>query len=142
LLAVLIPTRGAAVSIRFPGETDAYRAARNELLDREVALRREMEAVAAARRDLPPGGIVPDDYVFQGAGPDGVASDVRLSELFAPGRDSLVIYNFMFPRASNDDRAGPTTGASALLPCRRARARHALRCSTSSTGRPITLPTV
>jgi predicted dithiol-disulfide oxidoreductase (DUF899 family) len=104
------------VSTRFPGETSAYRTAREGLLEREVALRREMESVAAARRALPPGGVVPHDYVFQGAGPDGRAIDVRLSELFAPGRDSLVIYNFMFPRSADDDRDGPATGASALLP--------------------------
>jgi predicted dithiol-disulfide oxidoreductase (DUF899 family) len=104
------------VTIVFPGETKAYRAARNRLLEREIELRRAMEEVAAERRALPPGGVVPQDYVFQGAGPDGTASDVRLSELFAPGRDSLVIYNFMFPRAANDDRPGPRTGASASLP--------------------------
>jgi predicted dithiol-disulfide oxidoreductase (DUF899 family) len=49
-----------------------------------------MEAVAAARRQLPPGGVVPEDYVFQGHGVDGKPTDVRLSELFARGRDSLV----------------------------------------------------
>jgi predicted dithiol-disulfide oxidoreductase (DUF899 family) len=103
------------VTITFPGETDAYRAARNALLEREVALRRAMEDVAAARRTLPPGGVVPHDYVFQGAGPDGTASDIRLSELFTSGRDSLVIYNFMFPRAADDDRPGPRTGVSASL---------------------------
>jgi predicted dithiol-disulfide oxidoreductase (DUF899 family) len=41
---------------------------------------------------------------------------VRLSELFAPGKDSLVIYNFMFPRHSGDDRPGPPGGQTALLP--------------------------
>ncbi|MBA3261001.1 MAG: DUF899 family protein [Thermoleophilaceae bacterium] len=56
-----------------------------------------METVAAARRELPPGGVVPEDYVFQAAGADGTSTDVRLSELFAPGKDSLVIYSFMFP---------------------------------------------
>ena len=33
--------------------------------------------------------------------------DVRLSELFAPGKDSLAIYSFMFPRDPEDDRPGP-----------------------------------
>jgi predicted dithiol-disulfide oxidoreductase (DUF899 family) len=74
-----------------------------------------MEAVAAARRELPPGGPVPADYVFQGAGAEGAAVDVRLSELFAPGKDSLVIYSFMFPRAPGDERPGPASGESALL---------------------------
>jgi predicted dithiol-disulfide oxidoreductase (DUF899 family) len=85
-------------------------------LEREGALRRETEAVAAERRALPVGGVVPDDYVFQGADAHGNEVDVHLSELFTPGRDSLVIYNFMFPRAGDDDRPGPRTGATASLP--------------------------
>jgi predicted dithiol-disulfide oxidoreductase (DUF899 family) len=99
------------MAIRFPGESAEYRAARNRLLHREIELRRAMEDVAAARRALPPGGPVPEDYVFQGG--DG---DVRLSELFAPGKDSLVIYSFMFPRDRTDDRPGPAGGKSAQLP--------------------------
>ena len=59
--------------------------------------------MAAARRALPPGGAVAEDYVFQEAGPDGAAVDVRLSELFAPGRDTLVIYSMMYPRAPDED---------------------------------------
>jgi predicted dithiol-disulfide oxidoreductase (DUF899 family) len=99
------------VSIRFPGESAEYRAARDRLLAQEAELRRATEAVAEARRALPPGGLVPEDYVFVGeAGP------VRLSELFAPGKDSLAIYDFMFPRHPQDDRPGPRTGETALLP--------------------------
>lgn len=41
---------------------------------------------------------------------------MRLSGLFAPGRDSLVIYSFMFPRDPSDDRPGPGRGRTALLP--------------------------
>jgi predicted dithiol-disulfide oxidoreductase (DUF899 family) len=99
----------------FPGESAEYRAARERLLEREIELRRATEAVAAARRELPPGGSVPEDYVFEGAGPDGARTAVRLSELFAPGRDSLVIYSFMFPRDPGDERPGPDTGETALL---------------------------
>jgi predicted dithiol-disulfide oxidoreductase (DUF899 family) len=102
--------------IRFPGESAEYRAARDRLLEREIGLRREMEAVAAARRELPPGGEVPEDYVFEGLRPDGSAGDVRLSQLFSPGRDSLVIYSFMFPRDPADQRPGPTGGETAQLP--------------------------
>jgi predicted dithiol-disulfide oxidoreductase (DUF899 family) len=100
----------------FPGESAEYRAARDRLLEQEIELRRATEAVAAARRELPPGGPVPEDYVFQGAGADGTAAEVRLSELFAPGRDSLVIYSFMFPRDPHDDRPGPAIGDTARLP--------------------------
>lgn len=104
------------MTIAFPGESAEYRAARNRLLEQEIELRRAMEAVAAARRRLPPGGVVPQDYVFQAQGPDGGPVGVRLSELFAPGRDSLVIYSMMFPRDPRDDRPGPASGQTALLP--------------------------
>src|ERR671911_1789672 len=104
------------MSIAFPGESGEYRAARDRLLEQEIELRRAMEAVAAARRELPPGGPVTEDYVFQGAGADGNPTDVKLSELFAPGKDSLVIYSFMFPRDPSDERPGPETGQTALLP--------------------------
>jgi len=104
------------MSIKFPGESAEYRAARDRLLDQEIELRRAMEVVAAARRELPLGGAVPEDYVFHGAREDGIPTDVRLSELFVPGKDSLVIYSFMFPRDRGDERPGPASGRTALLP--------------------------
>jgi predicted dithiol-disulfide oxidoreductase (DUF899 family) len=106
------------MGINYPGESPEYRAARDRLLEQERDLRRQMEAVAAARRELPPGGVVAEDYVFhESQGGDGSdATAVRLSELFAPGRDSLVVYSMMFPRHSGDERPGPATGETALLP--------------------------
>lgn len=80
----------------YPGESAEYRAARDRLLEQEAELRRVTEAVAEARRALPPGGVVAEDYVFQEAGAHGEPTDVRLSELFAPDKDTLVLYNFMF----------------------------------------------
>ena len=103
------------MSITFPGESTQYRAARERLLEREIELRRSMEALAAARRKLPPGGVVPEDYIFQGQAADGTPTDVRLSDLFAPGKDSLAIYSFMFPRDPGDERPGPASGQTALL---------------------------
>jgi predicted dithiol-disulfide oxidoreductase (DUF899 family) len=100
----------------YPGESAEYRAARDRLLEQEIELRRATEAVAAERRELPPGGAVPEDYVFRGLGADGAPTDVRLSELFAPGRDSLAIYSMMFPRDRRDERPGPTSGQTARLP--------------------------
>jgi predicted dithiol-disulfide oxidoreductase (DUF899 family) len=95
------------MNITFPGESTQYRAARDRLLAEEIELRRRMEAVAAARRELPPGGAIPEDYVFQSEGESGDPADVKMSELFAPGKDSLAIYSFMFPRDPGDDRPGP-----------------------------------
>ncbi len=99
--------------IRFPGESEEYRRERNRLLAAEAGLRRAIEAVAAQRRALPPGGVVPDDYRFEAASDGG---EVRFSELFAPGKDTLVVYSFMFPRYSGDDRPGPGEGETAGLP--------------------------
>jgi predicted dithiol-disulfide oxidoreductase (DUF899 family) len=103
------------VKIAFPRESPEYRAARDRLLEREIELRRATEDVAAARRNLPPGGVVPEDYIFQERGAGGGPADVRLSGLFDPGKDSLVIYSFMFPRDPVDLRAGPKTGQTARL---------------------------
>jgi predicted dithiol-disulfide oxidoreductase (DUF899 family) len=104
------------MGLTFPGESKEYRVARNRLLEREIELRRMMEAVAAARRELPHGGPVPENYVFGEAGADGAPTEVLFSELFFPGKDSLVIYNFMFPRGYRGDRPGPASGRTALLP--------------------------
>ncbi len=81
--------------VRFPGESENYRAARNELLDAEIQLRSNIEAVAKMRRDLPLGGELAEDYVFDEAG-GGAERKVRFSELFAEGKDTLIIYSFMY----------------------------------------------
>jgi predicted dithiol-disulfide oxidoreductase (DUF899 family) len=101
------------MSVAFPGESAEYRAARERLLEQEIELRRATEAVAAARRKLPPGGPVPEDYAFHEAGADGAPTEVRLSELFAQGMDTLAIYSFMYPRAPGDD--GPCPMCTAFL---------------------------
>ena len=84
---------------RLPGESAEYRAARDELTAAEHELTAATEKVAAMRRALPPGGPVPEDYVFT-EGPDELERDlperqVRLSELFG-GPDTLVLYSFMY----------------------------------------------
>ena len=92
------------MGVTFPNESPEYRAARNKLLQREVALRREMEAVAAEIRALPPGGPVPEDYEFDHIDAKGAPAKVRLSELF------------LFPRHRGDKRRGPSSGPMAQLP--------------------------
>jgi predicted dithiol-disulfide oxidoreductase (DUF899 family) len=81
----------AATTSRFPGESRTYRAARNKLLAAELKLRKQVEQVAALRRKLPPGGKVPQDYEFEeGAG------KVRLSQLFERGKNTLILYSYMY----------------------------------------------
>jgi predicted dithiol-disulfide oxidoreductase (DUF899 family) len=83
----------------FPGETEQYRRSRDDLLRAEIDLRARTEAVASQRRELPVGGEVPTDYTFEGWDDKAHAvRDVRLSELFEGGRDTLLLYSFMFIR--------------------------------------------
>jgi predicted dithiol-disulfide oxidoreductase (DUF899 family) len=85
--------------ISFPNETTSYRKARNDLLTAEIELRRAVERIAAQRRKLPTGGLVPEDYIFEegGASPADarMVRQVRLSELFGE-KNTLVAYSFMY----------------------------------------------
>ncbi len=80
----------------FANETREYREARDRLLRSEIALREHVEAVARERRTLPMGGRVAEDYTFEEMPADGAVRSERLSELFAPGKDSLIVYSYMY----------------------------------------------
>ena len=87
---------------RFKGESDEYRRLRNQLLEAEIALKDQREQVAALRRQLPMGALVETEYVFR-EGPADLRDespanirDVRLSELFAPGKDQLIVDHMMW----------------------------------------------
>lgn len=97
--------------IHFPNESAEYRKARNALLEDEMELRRQVEKVAARRRTLPPGGTVSQDYTFEGQGADGKPATVKFSELFAPGKNALAIYSFMF----GPERERPCPGCTHFL---------------------------
>jgi len=76
--------------MKFPNESKQYRSARDKLLQAEVELRRQVEAVAAQRRKLPGRRGSREDYVFESEkGP------VRLSQLLENG-NTLVAYSFMY----------------------------------------------
>ena len=96
--------------ISYPNESAAYRAARNALLDEEIALRRRIEAVAAQRRALPPGGEIAEDYVFERIGAHQRPETVKLSELFGD-KPSIILYSFMF----GPDRDVPCPGCTHML---------------------------
>ncbi|CAN5794250.1 DUF899 family protein [soil metagenome] len=93
----------------YPNETAEYRTARDRLLEAEIELRSAIEHVARMRRALPPGPVVSEDYVFSAAprdpASDGPSKPVRLSELFADGRDDLILINYMY--GPNDDGPCP-----------------------------------
>ncbi len=103
------------MSITFPNESSEYRSARNALLEQEIALRRLTESVAAHRRALPAGGQIPEDYEFDGLGADGRPGKIKLSGLIREGTDSVVIYNYMFPRDKDDKREAASQGETAKL---------------------------
>lgn len=100
---------------RFPNEAQAYRSARDALLAKEIRLRRQMESVAFELRGLPPGGEIPEDYVFGCIGGDGKPATAGMSELFEGG-DTLMLYHYMFPRHAGDSRRGPSRGEFARRP--------------------------
>ena len=85
---------------RFPGESPAYREARNQLLQAELDLRKNLEEVATLRRTLRLGGEIPEDYIFDEGAVDledsTTTRKTRLSDLFQPGKDTLAIYSFMY----------------------------------------------
>jgi predicted dithiol-disulfide oxidoreductase (DUF899 family) len=89
----LVPAKTLAekASRPYPNDSAEYRAARTALLTEEIELRRHIERVAAMRRTLPPGGEVPEDYVFTGE--DG--QPIRLSQMFGD-RKTLVVYTWMY----------------------------------------------
>jgi len=94
--------------LHYPNESVEYRAARNALLDDEIALRAQIEAVAAKRRALPLGGEVPEDYVFERIGKTSMPENVKMSELFGP-HDTLILYTLCTgPSASYRVRVAPT----------------------------------
>ena len=105
--------------IAYPNESAEYRTARNALLDAEMALRRQLEEVAAMRRALPPGGVVAQDYVFERIGALQRPEPVRLSELF-DGKPTLILYSFMY----GPERDLPCPGCTHLLDGLDGAARH------------------
>jgi len=111
----------------FPGESKGYRKARNKLLQAEIDLRRRIEDVAALRRRLPPGGMVPEDYVFEegAAGLDGAGGSkrVKLSELFVHDGASLIVYSFMY----GPNMAKPCPMCTAMLDSLNGAAPHAMQ---------------
>jgi predicted dithiol-disulfide oxidoreductase (DUF899 family) len=103
----------AIMAICFPGEDPNYRDARNHLLEAEMQLRTQLESVAALRRELPVGGRIPQNYVFNEDN-----GQVLLSQLFKPETPTLIVYNFMFGPAilRLARRARPLSTASAIRP--------------------------
>jgi len=96
--------------LHYPNESAAYRAARNMLLEEEIALRAQIERVAAIRRALPPGGEIPEDYVFERIGENSMPEKVKMSELFGP-HDTLILYSYMF----GPERDVPCPGCTHLI---------------------------
>jgi len=105
--------------LAFPNESADYRRARNKLLEAEMALRAQIEAVAAQRRALPPGGEVLQDYVFERIGANMRPEQVRMSDLFAP-HDTLILYSFMY----GPERDRPCPGCTHLIDSMNGAGRH------------------
>src|ERR1041384_1769881 len=75
----------------FPGESDAYRKAREALLAEEIEFRRHMTRLAEQRRALPPGPVISKNYRFK----DANGRELGLIDLLG-AHDALVTYFWMF----------------------------------------------
>lgn len=97
--------------VNFPNESPEYRQARNELLKAEIELRARIEHVAQQRRQLPDGGEVPEDYLFQTLDDSQQIVETRMSDLFADAKDTLFIYSFMY----GPDMENPCPSCSSVI---------------------------
>ena len=102
----------------FPGEDSDYCRQRAALLDAEIALRDQVERVAALRRQLPLGRRMPD-YRFR-EGPADLARDdpaefreIGLADLFTGGHDTLIVDHLMYGAGEHLE----FFGHGADLPC-------------------------
>ena len=89
------------------GASAEYREARRALVDAEADLRDHAERVAALRRTLPRGPVVPAYRLAEGPIDliaDGPVATVTLTDLF-DGHDELLVYHLMFH--AEDDAACP-----------------------------------
>src|ERR1700733_5214139 len=88
----LVPAQDLAATNKahYPNESAEYRAARNELLVKEIELRRQLERVAAQRRALPAGGEIPQDFELVSD-----SGAVCFSSLFGD-KETLMIYSMMY----------------------------------------------
>jgi len=75
----------------FPGESEAYRKAREALLAEEIELRRHLTRVTEQRRALPPGPVIEKNYRFK----DANGRELGLLDLFG-NHDALVTYFWMY----------------------------------------------
>ncbi|MGH7885846.1 MAG: DUF899 family protein [Thermodesulfobacteriota bacterium] len=80
---------------KFPNESLEYRRSRNNLLKAEMELRENIEKVAKLRRELPLGGKIKENYIFKELVNNEV-KQIKLFELFESGKDTLIIYSFMY----------------------------------------------
>ena len=81
--------------LRYPNESREYRDARESLLKDEQELVDKVKSVAERRRNLPRGGQLKEDYVFQWATDGKVGKSVKFSELFGD-KNTLPLYSFMY----------------------------------------------
>jgi predicted dithiol-disulfide oxidoreductase (DUF899 family) len=97
----------------FPGESDAYRKAREALLAEEIEFRRHMTRFTQQRRALPPGPVITKNYRFK----DANGSELGVIDLFG-AHDTLVTYFWMY----GPQRERPCPMILMMIVCRRSRA--------------------
>jgi predicted dithiol-disulfide oxidoreductase (DUF899 family) len=99
------------IAVKSQDARNEYRKLRDQLLEAEISLKDQGEKVAALRRKRPMGPAAETDYVFR-EGPADIQDKspaafrgVRLSALFAPNKDRLIVDHMMW--GANDKSACP-----------------------------------
>ena len=82
------------MSFTYPNESSDYREKRDVLLQEEIRLRSEIERVAQLRRELPLGGKLKEDYVFEQL-VDGSVREIPFASLFGE-HETLLLYSMMY----------------------------------------------
>ena len=102
--------------ITFPNESARYRTAREKLLQKEIELRRAMEARGGRQTRFAARRAGAAGLCLRRAGRRRAGRrKMKLSELFAPGKDTLILYNMMFPRHPQETRDVAASGETAKL---------------------------
>ena len=102
------------MGMTFPNELAEHPRWTYTLLASELALRRQMEAVAIELVGFPLEVRFPKTICSSAW--EGTARQRKCACRSSLGGDTLMVYHYMFPRHAQDERPGPSTGPLAAVP--------------------------
>lgn len=140
LKSITLMVEGETPRLWPPSASEEYRAARMALSEAERALRDQVEAVAAMRRALPQGALLPPYELVEGPAElaaDGPERPVSLDALFGE-HDQLVLYHLML----HPDDTDACAACSLFVDGLNGVARHVEQHAGLAVVAPAPLPTI